>query len=126
MKQKKLFLLVCAVVCVVVQLNAGEISFKIKKKYLNLPVSHQVDRAVMTFEIDGRTERSFEIRLAPGLADYWVFCDVSAFRGQKLKIIYKGEPGGLKKIYQADEIAGHEDLYKEVNRPQLHFTPKRG
>lgn len=126
MKQGKLFLLACAAFCAAIQMNAEDISLKITKRYLNLPVSHQVDRAVMTFEADGRTARSFEIRLAPGLPDYWVFCDVSAFRDKELKISYDGDSGGLEKIYQADEIAGYENLYKEANRPQLHFTPKRG
>jgi fructan beta-fructosidase len=50
-------------------LCAGDISVKITKKYLNLPISHQTDRARMQFEIDGKQERSFVIRLAPNDAD---------------------------------------------------------
>jgi fructan beta-fructosidase len=126
MNNKLLFLSACLLAMMTSQTGAKDISLKITEKYLNLPVSHQVDRAVMTFEIDGRTERSFEIRLAPGAADYWVFCDVSAFRGKELKISCDGEAGGLEQIYQAGEIAGQELLYRETNRPQLHFTPKRG
>ncbi|MDR0393827.1 MAG: glycoside hydrolase family 32 protein [Tannerella sp.] len=110
------------------RIEAKDISVKITKKYLNLPVSHRVERAVMTFDVDGRTERSFEIRLAATgqAADYWVFCDVSALKDKTLRISYEGESDALRQIYQADEIAGHEQLYKEANRPQLHFTPKRG
>jgi fructan beta-fructosidase len=104
--------------------GAKDISIKITKKYLNLPVSHQIPRSVMTFEVDGRAERSFDIRLAPGLADYWVFCNVSALKDRELKIAYDGE--GLEQIYQSDRIAGHEALYREANRPQLHFTTQRG
>ncbi|MDR2679553.1 MAG: glycoside hydrolase family 32 protein, partial [Tannerella sp.] len=63
---------------------------------------------------------------ASGVADYWVFCDVSAFKGKEIKISYDGEEEGLRNIYQADEIAGQENLYREENRPQLHFTPRRG
>jgi fructan beta-fructosidase len=107
-------------------MTAKDISIKITKKYLNIPVSHQVARSNMTFEVDGRQERTFSIRLASGLADYWVFCDVSAFKEKTLKIVYDGDSEGLQNIYQADEIAGHEHLYKEENRPQLHFTPARG
>ncbi len=124
--KKEVFLLVCAALMLSIQICAEDISIKVIKKYLNLPVSHQTSRAVMTLEVDGRQEQSFEIRLASGLADYWVFCDVSSFKGKTLKITYNGDSGGLKKIYQADEIAGHESLYKEANRPQLHFTTKRG
>jgi len=123
MKQK-IVLLLCASLFMAAQVGAKDISVKITKKYLNLPVSHQISRSVMTFEVDGKKERAFEIRLAPGLADYWVFCDVSSFKDKEIKISYDGL--GLENIYQADEIAGHEIMYREANRPQIHFTSKRG
>jgi fructan beta-fructosidase len=126
MKQKALFLLACTVFLITTQAEAEEISLKITKKYLNLPVSHEIDRSVMTFEIDGKKERSFDIRLASGEVDYWVFCDVSSQKNKVLKISYPGDGKGLDKIYQSDEIAGQDSLYREKNRPQLHFTPRRG
>ena len=43
---------------------ASEISIKISKKYLNIPVSHKQDRSNMEFEVNGIKERSFAIRLA--------------------------------------------------------------
>ncbi|MDR0995318.1 MAG: 2,6-beta-D-fructofuranosidase [Tannerella sp.] len=106
--------------------SAKEISLKIDKPYLNLPVSMQMPRARMSFSIAGRTRRSFDIRLAQGLADYWVFADVSAFKGQTLTIDYPGEGNGLSQIYQSDQPAGSENMYREAHRPQIHFTPKRG
>ncbi|MDR1454283.1 MAG: 2,6-beta-D-fructofuranosidase, partial [Tannerella sp.] len=66
MKRKILFLSVCAAFVAAGQVGAEDISVRITKKYLNLPVSHQVDRAVMTFEVGGVTERTFDIRLAAG------------------------------------------------------------
>ncbi|MDR1525816.1 MAG: glycoside hydrolase family 32 protein [Tannerella sp.] len=126
MKKKILLLSTCVALIAATQTEAKDISITITKKYLNLPVSHQVSRSDMTFEIDGKRERTFSIRLASGLADYWVFCDVSAFKDKELKISYGGDSEGLRNIYQADEIAGHENLYKEANRPQFHFTPRRG
>ena len=123
---KKLFLLICSAFLIAAVTEAKDISIKITKKYLNFPVSHQTPRAVMTFEVDGQKERAFDIRLAPGLADYWVFCDVSFLMDKVIKISYDGDSSGLGKIYQADEVAGHENMYREANRPQLHFTPKRG
>lgn len=107
-------------------MNAEDITLKITKRYLNLPVSHQQERAVMTLAVDGKQVRSFDIRLAPAQPDYWVFCDVSSFKGKQLKISYPGEVAGLDKIYQADEIAGQDSLYKETNRPQIHYTQRRG
>lgn len=105
---------------------AGDISVKVTKKYLNFPVSHQAERALMKMDVDGKTDRSFVIRLAAGEPDYWVFCDVEALQGKTVKINYKGPEAGLKKIYQDDRIAGHEELYREKNRPQFHFTTQRG
>lgn len=106
--------------------NQGELTLNVSKKYLNLPVSHSVDRSTMIFEVDGRKQQEFVIRLAPDKPDYWVFYDLSSFAGKDLKILYKGNPGGVKNIYQDDEINGADSLYRETNRPQLHFTSKRG
>jgi fructan beta-fructosidase len=106
-------------------LNAEDLSLKITKRYLNIPVSHQVDRQVMKMEIEGQAARTFDIRLAPSNPDYWVFCDLSSFKGKTLTLSY---PDGslLKQIYQDDRIAGEDSLYREAHRPQLHFSPRRG
>lgn len=105
---------------------AQEITLKITKPYLNFPVTHSVDRSVMTLEAEGFPARIFDIRLAPNAADYWVFGDVSMYQGKTLTIHYAGDPAGLKNIYQSDQIAGQDSLYKEINRPQLHFSSRRG
>lgn len=106
--------------------SAEDITIKITKQYLNIPVSHQEDRKRMTFETGGKEERNFVVRLAFSTPDYWVFCDVSSLKGKKLTISYPGEKTGLDKIYQDDKIAGQDSLYKESNRPRFHFTQKRG
>ncbi|WP_394340707.1 MULTISPECIES: DUF4980 domain-containing protein [Parabacteroides] len=105
--------------------SAEDIKMKITKKYLNLPVSQKVDRAVMTLSADGK-EQAFDIRLAPANPDYWVFCDVSQYKNKNIVISYKGDNAGMDKIYQADEVAGHENMYKEENRPLVHYTQRRG
>lgn len=107
-------------------MNAKDLTLKITKKYLNLPVSHQNERAEMTLSVDGKPVRAFQIRLASATPDYWVFCDVSDFKNKQLSITYQGDASGIDKIYQADEIAGQDSLYKETNRPQVHFTSRRG
>ncbi len=110
----------------VVSLKAGDISVKTSKRYLNLPVSSKVERAEMSFTVNGKTERRFDIRLAASDPDYWVFCDVSALKGKTLTISYPGNAPGLGKIYQDDRIAGQDSMYREKNRPQFHFTSRRG
>lgn len=106
--------------------TAAEIEIKIEKRYLNFPVSHKQDRNRMTIRTEGKPDLSVVIRLAPDEADYWVFKDVSDLKGKTLKISYDGNERGLSKIYQDDAIAGQDSLYKEKNRPQFHFTTRRG
>lgn len=123
--------IVTAVIACVLALPAGgvrakETSIKITKKYLNLPVAHDVGRSRMKFVVDGEEVRSFLIRIPKGIPEYYVFADVSEFMGKELTIAYDAEDRNLDKIYLSDEIDGHETMYKEENRPQLHFTTRRG
>lgn len=106
--------------------NAEDITIRITSKYLNLPVSQKQERGNMKFEIGGKTERLFKIRLAGDTPEYWVFCDVTALKGKTIKISYDGKSSGLQKIYQNDTIEGQEGIYEEKNRPQFHFTSRRG
>lgn len=106
--------------------NGADIQIKITKKYLNLPVSQTEDRKTMEFQVAGKPERSFKIRLAVNDPEYWVFCDITALKGKTISISYEGNPSGLTKIYQDDQIAGQDSLYKESKRSQFHFSTKRG
>lgn len=98
----------------------------ITARYLNLPVSHREEQSRMSFFVDGNHELDFVIRLAPADPDYWVFYDVSKYTGSELMIRYTGNPAGLNKIYQDDVINGQDTLYRETNRPQIHFSSRRG
>jgi fructan beta-fructosidase len=117
---------VCFFLFAGLSLSAEEIKIKIDKQYLNLPVSHDQDRSKMTFKVDGEPDLSVVIRLAAGNSDYWVFKDVSHLKGKTLTISYDGNSEGLNKIFQDDVIVGQDNLYKEKNRPQFHFTTRRG
>ncbi|MCF0074094.1 2,6-beta-D-fructofuranosidase [Dyadobacter sp. CY261] len=99
---------------------------KITKRYLNLPVSQNDSRGTMQFKVNGNPERSFKIRLASEKPDYWVFCDMVALQGKTIEIGYDGKADGLGKIYQDDQVAGQDSMYREQNRPQYHFTTRRG
>lgn len=122
----KIALTLCTFLLSHLLLTAGEVSLLIKKRYVNFPISHTQERKRMTFQVDGEPDLSIVIRLAPDEAAYWVFKDVSALKGKTLKITYEGNDKGLSKIYQSDEIEGQANLYKEQNRPQFHFTSRRG
>jgi len=127
MKMKQITRNICAVLlcCTGLSASAADITIKITKRYLNLPVSQKKDRAVMKYEIGGKEEQSFRIRLTDQ-PEYWVFSDVSAYKGKTLKISFEGDAAGLSKIYQDDQINGQDSLYHEQNRPQYHFSTRRG
>ena len=107
-------------------ISAGEIKIKVNKKYLNFPISHKQDRARMIFKTDGKADLPVVIRLAPEEVDYWVFKDVTDLKDKTITISYDGSDKALNRIYQDDVIAGQDSLYKEKNRPQFHFTTRRG
>ncbi|MGI9545421.1 MAG: DUF4980 domain-containing protein, partial [Cyclobacteriaceae bacterium] len=99
---------------------------KITNKYLNLPVQIAQDRQEMSLTAKKNEPRNFVIRLSKEQPDYWVFHDVSAYKGKTLTITYPEKVKGLEDIYQSDQITGADSLYKEKNRPQFHFTSQRG
>jgi sucrose-6-phosphate hydrolase SacC (GH32 family) len=131
MRKRKILALLFIFVGMYMELRAAELTLKVDKNYLNLPVSQQVERKEMKLFLDGKAERTFAIRLAEN-PEYWVFCDLTPFIGKVLTISYDGESGGLSKIYQDDFIEGQSAqsaqgaLYREAHRPQLHFTARRG
>ena len=101
----------------------------VENRYLNLPVKRGAAKRKMRYVLDDRTLREFEVELADGAPDYWVFDDVSDLQGKRLKIEVDGVPAdfkGLEAIATTDEIKGGDDLYKEKHRPQFHFTSRRG
>lgn len=98
----------------------------IEKNYLNLPVQLDQERDSMKILSNDKIIHEFEIRLSDGVPDYWVFIDVSDIKGDSLKIRFPKSVKGINAIYQSDEIAGADSLYKEKLRPQIHFTTRRG
>jgi sucrose-6-phosphate hydrolase SacC (GH32 family) len=64
----------------------------------------------------------------PWEPDFWVFLDVSAFKGKTavIKADREDKSDALKNIYQSDERTYLKNLYKEKHRPQLHFSTIRG
>lgn len=101
----------------------------VNRRYLHLPVKNGAAKRRLSFTVEGRTAREFEIELADDVPDFWVFSDVTAFKGRKLHIAVSALPAdskGLSAITQGDEIRDADKLYKEKHRPQFHFTSRRG
>ncbi|UCD50614.1 MAG: GH32 C-terminal domain-containing protein [Phycisphaerales bacterium] len=99
------------------------------KRYLHLPVKNGAAKRRMSVIINGETMREFEIELADAEPDFWVFLDVSGYRGKQatLRVNAPGRDSqGLAAITQGDEIRGVENLYREKHRQQFHFSSRRG
>lgn len=100
--------------------------FRVEKRYLNIPVDMDQERQKVHFILDHDTLTYAAVRIANGQPDYWVFKDVSPWKGKKLTLTFAGNVKGIEAIYQSDQFAGEDSLYKEKNRPQFHFTSRRG
>ena len=104
----------------------------ITHQYLNVPIGRTSEMRLFQIVVNGEQKRQFAMQLAENSIDYWIFIDVTEFEGQTITISGPSNPSspaaqhGLNRIYQADKIAGASSLYKEANRPQFHFTVKRG
>ena len=102
-------------------------TFKIKKKYLNFPVDHDLDeRQMMRYKMDGNELTYAQIKLADDEPDYWVFKDMTKYKGKEIEITFDKKVSGIEKIFQSERFEGEDKLYKEKYRPQFHFSPRRG
>jgi fructan beta-fructosidase len=127
MKKTMIFqMLFCLVAVIALPAWSVETEMTITKTYLNFPVSRKAEMKTMKLIVNGNPEREFNIRLARTNPEYWVFMDVSAYKGKKVKLLFDDAVADLSVIYQDNMIAGQDSLYSEMNRPQFHFTPKRG
>jgi len=126
MMKRKAVLAVFAMICLAVNCQAAELSVKITKKYLNFPVSQKVERRMMRISLNGQEQCHFVIRLSSDNPEYWVFRDVSEWKGKTIKLSFDGDAEALSKIYQDNTFPGEDSLYQERYRPQYHFTARRG
>lgn len=100
--------------------------FRIDSQYLNIPVKMSQARQMVHFVEGSDTLTYSVVRLADAEPDYWVFKDVSAYQGKTLKLVFSQQVKGIDMMYLSDRFAGQDSLYREVNRPQFHFTSRRG
>ena len=123
-------MLTIAMTYATIGISASEISLKIQKNYLNLPISEQGEQKEMKlFTGKGKNKKEItrcKIRLNAVHPDYWMFYDVSAYKGKTIDINFEGEEQQLTGIQQADSIIGENKIYKEAFRQQFHYSTKRG
>ncbi|HIJ69911.1 MAG TPA: 2,6-beta-D-fructofuranosidase [Planctomycetes bacterium] len=106
---------------------AEDLKIKIDKKFINFPATSDGDESLVEIFIDGKKEFYFDIILDEDETDFWVFLDVSKFKGKTAILKSNIENTDvLKKIYQSDERKYLKNVYKEKYRPQVHFSTMRG
>lgn len=98
----------------------------IEQRYLLLPVrSGQPKRRMKLLDGD-KIAREFEIELVAKDPQFWAFVDVAAWKGKTLKLELKPGSDALAAVTQGDELKADAPLYGEEQRPQFHFTSRRG
>ena len=98
----------------------------ITKRYLNFPVGHGPQTLAGISKGD-TVLREFDINMNADKPAWWAFMDVSAHKGQTITLwAYGVSEKVFAAIAESDEPLGTENLYNEPQRPQLHFTSKRG
>jgi fructan beta-fructosidase len=112
--------------CLPISVSAETAVMHITKQYLNIPIGREAKMRVFQISVDGKLKREFPVQLAEGTIDYWIFIYVNQFNGQTINLSGPATQAALNRIYQSNKINGEDTLYKERNRPQFHFTVKRG
>ena len=111
---------------VVVKNAARELT--IEKKFLHFPVKTGGKKHRVAVLVDGKVVRDFEIELADD-PQWWAHLDVSAWAGKKATVRVDWQTKDAKalaSIAQAGTIWKAEEVYREPQRAQFHFSPKRG
>jgi sucrose-6-phosphate hydrolase SacC (GH32 family) len=109
--------------------SQNSIEFDLEDTYLNFPVSWDEEfETRLELVVEGEAVRTFDIFLPDKNPDFWVFMDISTFKGKKalLKTSSGEDMKGLELVYQSDERTYLENVYTEDYRPQLHFSSMRG
>lgn len=129
--------------------NIVKKDFKILKgqTFLNLPVNNSDRLMRATIRLNGKSLDRFTINLASTKPEFWTFFDVSAYQGKTLTIEISNAQLGIPRqgaeientttspvintkaldlVFADSKFPGMDSLYKEKDRPQIHFSSQRG
>jgi fructan beta-fructosidase len=120
-----------------------EIRIRKGQTYLNLPVKNSEKLVRAIIRQGGKPLDRFTINLANEDPDFWTYFDVTPYQGKTLTIEISNppprpnvpdteidsrplSPEGLNMIFADSKFPGQDSLYKERDRPQVHFSAARG
>ncbi|MBE7171628.1 MAG: DUF4980 domain-containing protein [Williamsia sp.] len=121
--------------------------------YLNFPVSEANKLTRARIKLGDKVLDQFTLKLATDKPDYWVYFDVAPYQGKTIAVEMStadvaaggafsnitqannrngaADPNdnkskGLAMIFADAKFPGQDSLYREKNRPQVHFSSQRG
>jgi fructan beta-fructosidase len=104
--------------------------FVLHGRYLHMPVKRDAPLRQVKFMRGAHSLSVFEIRLpeADHAPDFWVFIEQPAIRELTFSFEARlpADSKALELITQADEPPDADKMYREKDRPQFHFTSRRG
>ena len=126
-------------------IKSREIEIKRGQTLLNLPVNPASRMVRARIKLNDKPLTQFNIRLSDN-PSFWTFFDVSPYQGQTILIEIENAPQGpgrnqqgnttnnttelntkaLDMVFADKTYPGHENVYKEPERPQIHFSSQRG
>jgi fructan beta-fructosidase len=130
------------------EVKTRNIQIKKGQTYLNFPVDPTVPQTTRAkIKSDGKLITQFNIKLSDN-PRFWTFFDVSPYQGKSLTVEIENAPQfnrgqqntsvatnttppalnikGLEMIFTDVTYPGRDSVYKEKDRPQVHFSSQRG
>ncbi len=95
----------------------------IQNDYLVFPVYTYATEKKLVFQYEGETVYALNLKLDNASPDFYAYIDVSRFMGKDLELSVT--PEMEISCRETDEM-DVDNLYREANRPQIHFTVKNG
>ena len=97
-------------------------------RYLHLPVAASEPVRRVQIRRGNEVVRDFDIRLAANPGDFTTFLDLAPWRGETLTIATElpADSKILAGLSLSDAVPDPRGMYAEPDRPQFHFTSRRG
>ncbi|MDX1636397.1 MAG: glycoside hydrolase family 32 protein [Balneolaceae bacterium] len=118
---------------VLAQQTTRQIRVESADRFLNIPVqgwSSDVEgnQQMMRIIHDGEVLDEFSLTLADGDPDWWAFFSVEPYRGETITVELDTPAAGtgLDQVYADSVYPGHDGIYNERYRQQVHFSSRRG
>ena len=124
--------------------ESRDIKIRKGQTLLNLPVNSSSGSVRATIKLGGKSITQFTINISDN-PEFWTFFNVTPYQGKTLTIVIAHAPSrfplqntstpaglsesnikGLSSVFADSKFPGQDSVYKEVGRPQVHFSAQRG